>query len=355
MSLRAGLVLRFVLGASLAWPAVGCEKSRLRASLDEYRRLTSESMPDERRVAELARFVERRPNRKTNPHVIQACTEIGRHHARAGNVALAAAWFERAVALSPDDPTLLNLAGYHYAEHETALPRAIEMLSRAVALGLERGYTPRQMAFFKDSLGWALRGKGELRRAVALLSESRDLAPDVAIIAEHLEQARRELAAREEGTGRDPSVGVSSGAAEGGKLDVGGDLEAPLGDGDAPDVEPGADGAGVDVPQPLHDGGNGQRRERVPDVERAEQGNLHGKTAHDDHVLPLLRVVLDGQLRFENLIDRDRRAANGDPEARLSLFELQVGGIAQDEVYGREARSDRHGIRGRGAQQLEQG
>lgn len=269
MSTGPALPPLLLLCLSLASLAVGCEKSRLRSSRIEFRQLTSESVPDERGIVELARFIERHPDRKTNPHLTQACSRIGRYHARAGKVALAAAWYERAVAVIPDDPTLLNLAGYHYARHATALTRAVEMLSRAVALGLERDYPPRQIAFFKDSLGWALREKGELRRAAVLLSEARDLAPDVAIIAEHLEQVHRDLEARGREIASDPP-GERSAASNRGEVDVGGDVEAMLEDGDTPDMKPGPDGTGVEPPQLLHEGGNGQRRERIPDVEGAE-------------------------------------------------------------------------------------
>ena len=143
------------------------------------------------------------------------------------------------------------------------------MLSRAVELGRERDYPPRQIAFFKDSLGWALRGKGELHRAAALLSEARDLAPDVAVIAEHLEQVYRDLAMQGREIDGRPSGG-SSAASDRGEVDVGGDVEAMLDDGDTPDLKPGPDRTGVELPQLLHDGGNGQRRERIPDVEGAE-------------------------------------------------------------------------------------
>jgi hypothetical protein len=69
----------------------------------------------------------------------------------------------------------------------------------------------------------------------------------------------------------------------------------------------------------------------------------------------LLFVVLHGQLRFEHLIDRDRRAAHRNPETRFSLAEGQIGGISQDQIDGRDAGSDGHGVGSGGAQQLEQG
>jgi tetratricopeptide (TPR) repeat protein len=248
LNLHAALLIRVLLGLSLIGLTVGCEKSRLIASRGEFRELTSRSTSDEQRIIALARFVERRPERKTNPHLTQACTAIGRHHARADRPALAAAWYERAVAAVPDDPTLLNLAGYHYAEHGRSLDRAIEMLSRALQLALERDYPPRQIGFFKDSLGWAFRGRGDLRKASTLLGEARELAPDVAIIEKHLAQVHHEIETQEK-TGRSlPSSVERSPSTDRGEVDVGGDLETMIEDGDSPDVDTGSQGTGVELP-----------------------------------------------------------------------------------------------------------
>lgn len=270
MNMRAALLIRVLLGVSLIGMTVGCEKSRLIASRGEFRELTSRSTSDEQRIIELARFVERRPERKTNPHLTQACTAIGRYHARAGRAALAAAWYERAVAAIPDDPTLLNLAGYHYAEHGTSLERAIGMLSHALHLALARDYPPRQIGFFKDSLGWAFRGRGDLRKASMLLGEARELAPDVAIIEKHLAQVDHEIEMRER-TGRSlPSSVDRSTTTDRGKVGVGGDLETMIEDGDSPDMDTDSQGTGVELPQLFDESRDGDRRQRLPDIERAE-------------------------------------------------------------------------------------
>ncbi len=248
--MRAGnrLLGRALLCISLMSLTIGCEKVRLRASRDEFQGLMSRSMPGEQRIIELARFIERRPERKTNPFLTEACATIGRHHARADRPALAAAWYERAVAAAPDEPSLLNLLGYHYAEHEMALHRAIEMLSRAVRLALARNYPPRQIAFFKDSLGWAFRGQGDWQKAVTLLREARDLAPDVAIIEKHLAQVYRDLETRGSRGSNAPAGGGRSTGSERGEVDVGGDFHTLVEDGDTADMETGSQGTGVELP-----------------------------------------------------------------------------------------------------------
>jgi tetratricopeptide (TPR) repeat protein len=218
------------------------------ASRDEFHALMSRPMPDAQRIIELARFVERLPDRKTNPSLLAACATIGRHHARADRPALAAAWFERAVAEAPDEPSLLNLLGYHYAEHELSLHRAIEMLSRAVRLALDRNYPPRQIAYFKDSLGWAFRGNGNWQKAITLLREARDLAPEVAIIEKHLAQVYRDLETRGRIGSSVLSGGERSASSERGEVDIGGDLQTLVEDRDAADMETGSKRTGVDFP-----------------------------------------------------------------------------------------------------------
>lgn len=249
MNLGAALLIRALPVLALLGLLVGCEKSRLDASRDEYRELMSRAAPEDERVIALARFIERHPDRKTNPDFDQACKTIGRHHARAGRPALAAAWFERGVAAAPDDPWLLNLAGYHYAEQGAALDRAIAMISRAVHLAQEGDFPPRQIAFFKDSLGWAYRGRGDLGTAITLLAEAHDLAPEVAIIEKHLAQARRDFDMQRVSGGGVPESGERpSSTTDRREVDVGGDFETMIEDGDTPDVDAGSQGTGVELP-----------------------------------------------------------------------------------------------------------
>jgi tetratricopeptide (TPR) repeat protein len=245
---RAAPLARALLCVACVSLSTGCEKSRLQEARRQYRALMAEEQSDDMRIAALARFVEGRPDKKTNPDITHACMAIGRHHARAGRPEQAAAWFERALATLPDEPILLNLVGYHYATQGTALDRSIALLSRGIAIARARNAPPNQLARMLHSLGWAYRARGDLRGALFLLSEARDLAPEVAIIAEHLAQVRGEIEARGESADATVSGTEGSAAAGRGELDVGGDLQPPVEDGDAPDVEAGTQGAGIEIP-----------------------------------------------------------------------------------------------------------
>lgn len=268
--MRSSLPAAILLGVVLLGSTAGCEKRRLHSSRIEFRELSSRSLSEEERIIALTRFVERRSDIKTNPYLTQACTTIGRYYARRKRAALAAAWYERAVAAAPDDPSLLNLAGYHYAQQRKSLDRAVEMLSHAVELGLEKDYSQRQVAFFKDSLGWAFRGRGDLRQAITLLTEAHESAPEVTIIEQHLEQVRLELE-RWETTGKNVDAAFGrSGSSDGKKIDIGGNVEAAIGDRDSPDMEPRSDGLALEAPQLLDESGDGQRRQRLPEVDGAD-------------------------------------------------------------------------------------
>src|SRR5262249_7286811 len=149
------------------------------------------------RAAALEAFVARYPETKTNPHLVRACTMLAEHHAREGRFEVAASWYERALRASPDDPDLMNAAGYFDATHGIALDRAVSILETAVRLSDERGYPARRRGFIRDSLGCAHRARGNPSLAVVLLEEADRLAPGVAIIREHLAEAYKDLGERE--------------------------------------------------------------------------------------------------------------------------------------------------------------
>jgi tetratricopeptide (TPR) repeat protein len=185
-----------LMAAALAFLVV-CEKETHRAARREFQRLMGRDLTTEERAAALEAFVREFPERKTNPHLTRACTILADHHARAARPDIAASWYERAVRASPDDPDLLNALGYHYALHRLNLDRAVSVLESAARLAEERGLPPRRQGFIKDSLGWAYRERGDLPLAVALLEEADRLAPDVAVIQEHLAGAYRDLGERD--------------------------------------------------------------------------------------------------------------------------------------------------------------
>jgi dienelactone hydrolase/Tfp pilus assembly protein PilF len=184
-------------GCALLLSPTACEKKTHRASQLEYRNLMAASMAEDDRAGALEEFVRRFPEPKTNPNLARACQHLAQYHARAGRPDTAASWYESALRAKPDDPDLLNRLGYHYANEGMNLDRAVEVLELAVRLSEERGYPERRQGFFKDSLGWAHRMRGDLPRAVVLLEEACRLAPGVPILREHLAEAYRAIGERE--------------------------------------------------------------------------------------------------------------------------------------------------------------
>ena len=92
-------------------------------------------------------------------------------HERAGEWPKAESDFLYALQLAPDQPSVLNYLGYAWTERDQNLPRAREMIQRAVELRPEEGS-------YIDSLGWIQLRQGDgpgalksLERAVELDSE----------------------------------------------------------------------------------------------------------------------------------------------------------------------------------------
>jgi tetratricopeptide (TPR) repeat protein len=77
---------------------------------------------------------------------------------------------ERAIALSPDQPYVLNYLAYSWVERGENLGRALEMLQRATALAPDD-------AFIIDSLGWAYYRLGRYAEAVVHLARAVELRP----------------------------------------------------------------------------------------------------------------------------------------------------------------------------------
>ena len=107
----------------------------------------------------------------------------------AGNAAdLAGDWtnarpmLERALALSPDDPVILNELGYGLVANGGDLARGAKMIARAAEL------QPNNAAII-DSLGWAHYRKGALAEAIPLLERAMSLDLSQPEIAEHLGDA----------------------------------------------------------------------------------------------------------------------------------------------------------------------
>lgn len=107
----------------------------------------------------------------------------------AGNAAdLAGDWpkaqplLERALVLSPDDPSILNELGYGLVANGDDLARGAKLIARAAEL------QPNNAAII-DSLGWAHYRKGALAEAIPLLERAMSMDLSQPEIAEHLGDA----------------------------------------------------------------------------------------------------------------------------------------------------------------------
>ncbi len=94
----------------------------------------------------------------------------------------AAPLIERAVALQPDDPAVLNFAGYSALERRKDVEQSLSRIEAAWAKA-------PQNASITDSLGWAYFLTGRTDDAVELLEKAQRGEPDNAVIVEHLGDA----------------------------------------------------------------------------------------------------------------------------------------------------------------------
>ncbi|MDP1699472.1 MAG: tetratricopeptide repeat protein [Aestuariivirga sp.] len=90
--------------------------------------------------------------------------------------------FRQALALSPDEPLVLNYLGYSMIEKKMNLHEALGMVKKAVELKPNDGY-------IVDSLGWAYFQLGDYEEAATLIERAVDLNPADPIIGEHLGDA----------------------------------------------------------------------------------------------------------------------------------------------------------------------
>ena len=101
---------------------------------------------------------------------------------RAKKFDAAARDLERALALRPEHPYVLNYLGYMWVDQGRNLERARDMIRRAVELRPDDGY-------IVDSLGWFHFRVGEFAQAVRLLERAVELKPADPVINDHLGDA----------------------------------------------------------------------------------------------------------------------------------------------------------------------
>ena len=87
-----------------------------------------------------------------------------------------------ALALSPNEPTLLNYLGYTWVDQNRNIPEALAMLEKARALKPTDGY-------IADSVGWAYYKLGRFADAAKALQTAVELVPGDPTINDHLGDA----------------------------------------------------------------------------------------------------------------------------------------------------------------------
>jgi len=100
-------------------------------------------------------------------------------HERLGQWPQAEADFRAALAIEPDQPTVLNYLGYSLVERQEDLDEALEMIERAVAGEPDSGY-------ITDSLAWALYRMGRYDAALPHMEQAVALLPTDAVLNDHL-------------------------------------------------------------------------------------------------------------------------------------------------------------------------
>ncbi|HSP34036.1 MAG TPA: tetratricopeptide repeat protein [Thermoanaerobaculia bacterium] len=116
---------------------------------------------------------------KAKPDDVDLQFELGSAYERAGDHVAAEKIFLQILQKNPEHAQTLNYLGYMWADSNTNLERAAEMLTRAVK------QEPRNAAYI-DSLGWVYFRQGKLDLAEKYLSDASRLLPRDATVKEHL-------------------------------------------------------------------------------------------------------------------------------------------------------------------------
>ncbi|MCB1328433.1 MAG: tetratricopeptide repeat protein, partial [Maritimibacter sp.] len=98
---------------------------------------------------------------------------------RRGDWAAAEADFRKALALSPEQPSVLNYLGYSLVERRENFDEALDMIKRAVGARPYDGY-------IRDSLGWVYYRLARYEDAVAEMERAVELLPLEPVLNDHL-------------------------------------------------------------------------------------------------------------------------------------------------------------------------
>jgi tetratricopeptide (TPR) repeat protein len=115
----------------------------------------------------------------------------GTAYERSKNWPKAEADLQRALKLSPDQPSVLNYLGYSWVDQNKNLRRGMEHIRKAVRLRPDDGH-------IVDSLGWAHYRLGNFREAVRYLERAVELMPQDPILNDHLGDAYWRVGRRRE-------------------------------------------------------------------------------------------------------------------------------------------------------------
>ncbi|MBN9260516.1 MAG: hypothetical protein BGN89_07020 [Alphaproteobacteria bacterium 64-6] len=115
----------------------------------------------------------------------------GTAYERAKNWTKAEADLQRALKLSPDQPSVLNYLGYSWVDQNKNLKQGMEHIRKAVRLRPDDGH-------IVDSLGWAHYRLGNYRDAVRYLERAVELMPQDPILNDHLGDAYWRVGRRKE-------------------------------------------------------------------------------------------------------------------------------------------------------------
>jgi alpha-beta hydrolase superfamily lysophospholipase len=156
------------------------------------------SVPLDTKTLLLERLLEQNPGVR-EPWTYRAADQLGRLAIEDGDRTKAIAYLELAVEGRGEDADLLNTLGYLYAEENTQLDRAEELVRKALAT------TPPDtreevLGFYHDSLGWILFRKGKPEAAVPELELAMKQAPATPEIRSHLVDVYEALDRVEDGS-----------------------------------------------------------------------------------------------------------------------------------------------------------
>ncbi len=126
------------------------------------------------------------------PDHVRLSFRLGVVYDKAGQKEACIAQMKTVIEIEPTHAEALNYLGYTYAELDTNLDEAEDLVKRAMTLKPNDGY-------ITDSMGWIYFKKGLFQEAVKYLEEAVRLVPDDPTILEHLGDAYIKLGKPEKG------------------------------------------------------------------------------------------------------------------------------------------------------------